>query len=86
MFIGTTGVMFTAAYLLCDDETIKQFGPIAIVQAFICAALTFLLSFKTSGVDLIVVPVIFTGLLTGIFEYADKVLRTTWEERLHAKP
>lgn len=86
MFIGTSGVLFTAAYLLCDDETIKQFGPVSIIQAFICAALTFLLSFKTSGIDLIVIPVIFTGLLTGIIDYAEKVLRSTWGDRLNVKP
>lgn len=86
MFLGTTGVIFTAAYLLCDDETIKQFGPVAVIQAFVCAAVTFLLSFKTSGIDLIVIPVIFTGLLTGILDYGEKVLRSMGEDRLNVKP
>ena len=85
MFMLTSGVVFTAAFLLNDDETVKSFGPVSIIQAFICAALTFLLSFKTTGSDLITIPVILTGALTGIIDYFMQVLRTAREDRLHVK-
>lgn len=86
MFLLTSGVLFTAAYFLSDDETVRSFGVVSIVQAFFCAVLTVLISFKTTGIDVIVVPVVITGVMTGIFDYAERVIRLTWEERLHVKP
>ena len=86
MFLLTSGVLFTSAYLLSDDETVRQYGVVSIVQAFFCAVLTVLVSMKTSGIDVIVVPVVVTGVMTGVFDYAERVIRSTWEEKLHVKP
>lgn len=83
MFLLTSGVLYTAAYLLFDEENTKSFGMLSVVSAFLCASLTFLMSFKASGIDLIVVPAVVTSALTGIIDYAAKVLRTGGEERLH---
>ncbi len=86
IFMITSGVMFTAAFLLNDDETIRPFGVPAAAQAFLCAFLTFVLSFVTAGIDLIVVPVLLTGALTGMFDYSEAVLRAVKEDRLRVKP
>lgn len=83
MFMITSGVLFTVAYLLFDEETVKSFGPVSILSAFACAVFTFLMSFKTTGIDLIVVPVVLTGALTGILDYAGKIIRVTGEEELN---
>jgi len=52
----------------------------------LCAFLTFALSFVTAGIDLIVVPVLLTGALTGMFDYSEAVLRAVKEDRLRVKP
>ena len=81
MFIITSGVMFTAAYLMFDDETTRSFGMISIVSAFICAFITFMLSFKTTGIDLIVVPAVITSAMTGILDYSRRVIISMGRER-----
>lgn len=81
LFLATTGVLFTAVYLLFDEETVRSFGTVSITSAFVCAALTFLLSFKTGGIDLIVVPVVLTGVLTGILDYGGKIIKVYGEEK-----
>ena len=83
LFVVTSGVLFTAAYLLFDEETTRSFGTTSIVSAFICAALTFLMSFKAAGIDLIVIPVVLTGVLTGILDYAGKIMRVYGEDEAH---
>ena len=85
MFLLTSGVLFTAAYLLFDEENVKSFGLRSILSAFICALLTFLMSFKATGIDLIVIPAVLTSILTGIIDYAFKVLRISGEDRVHVQ-
>ena len=85
MFLLTSGIMFTAAYLLFDDDTVKSFGPVSVVQAFICAMLTFLMSFKMTGIDILVIPVLITGVLTDVIDYISKVIRVTAEDEARAK-
>ena len=80
MFLLTSGILFTASYLIFDDDTVKSFGPVAVTQAFLCAGLTFLASFKLTGIDLLVIPVLITGILTDVLDFAFKVIRATAEE------
>ena len=79
MFVLTSGILFTAAYLVFDDDTVKSFGPVSVVQAFLCAALTFLASFRMSGVDLLIIPVLITGILTDVLDFSDKVIKASTE-------
>lgn len=85
MFLLTSGILFTASYLLFDDDTVKSFGPVSVVQAFLCAALTFLASFKMTGVDLLILPVLITGVLTDVLDFTDKVIKVTAEDEADAK-
>lgn len=80
LFLLTSGILFTATYLIFDDDTVKSFGPVAVIQAFLCAALTFLASFKLTGIDLLVIPVLITGVLTDLLDFTDKVIKATAEE------
>lgn len=84
IFAVTSGILFSGVYLLNDDETTRSFGPISIFQAFICASFTVLMSFKTTGIDLIVIPVLISDILTGILCYIERVIRREGEGRLHA--
>ena len=80
IFLLTSGILFTATYLLFDDDTVKSFGPVSVVQAFLCAALTFMASFRLSGVDLLIIPVLITGILTDVLDFSDKVIKATAED------
>jgi len=70
----TSGVLFVAVYLLCDETAFVSFGSGAMLEALICALLTFVLSSKLSGIDLMIIPVLITGGFTKIINYARFVL------------
>lgn len=79
-FLLTSGILFTATYLLFDDDTVKSFGPVSVIQAFLCASLTFLASFRMTGIDLLVIPVLITGILTDVLDFSDKVIKAAAED------
>ncbi|MBR1797261.1 MAG: RnfABCDGE type electron transport complex subunit D [Clostridiales bacterium] len=85
VFLITSGVLFTGVYLLTDEETIIPFGSVSIFQGFMCSALTFLMSFKTTGIDLLVIPVLLTGVMTGVLNYIVITFRVSEEEKLRVK-
>ncbi|MCQ2516439.1 MAG: RnfABCDGE type electron transport complex subunit D [Saccharofermentans sp.] len=80
-FMLTSGVLFTAVYLMCDETTFISFGAGAMLEALICAFLTFILSSKVTGVDIIIIPVLITGVFTKIINYARYVLSSRVEDK-----
>jgi len=76
----TSGVIFVAVYVMCAEGQYISFGRLAILQSMVCALLTFLLSYKLTGIDIIIVPFLMTGMLTGILEYMGYTLRLYGEE------
>ncbi|MBP5180001.1 MAG: RnfABCDGE type electron transport complex subunit D [Clostridiales bacterium] len=85
VFILTSGVLFQVAFLISDEGSFLAFGPMAMLEAVMCAALTFLMSFKTNGIDVILVPYILTAVLTGVIRYAGTIMKAYTEDKLRAE-
>ncbi|MCR5592559.1 MAG: RnfABCDGE type electron transport complex subunit D [Saccharofermentans sp.] len=85
VYILTSGVLFQVAYLLSDESSFLAFGPMAILEAVMCAALSFLMSFKTNGIDVVLVPYILTAVLTGVIKYAGTIMKAYTEDKLRAE-
>ena len=79
LFLITSGVLFIPSYLLSDDSHMRGFGPLAAAESLICAFFTFILSYRASGIDIIIIPVILTQMLDPVLSYSGHVLRL-WRE------
>lgn len=80
VFMFTSGVLFTAVYLLCDETCFVSFGAGAMLEALICAVLTFVLSSKLIGVDIMIIPLLITCGFTKLINYTRFVLNTKVED------
>lgn len=85
VYLLTSGVLFTCVYLMCDEGTFLSFGPMAVLEAVFCAVFTFLISFKGTGIDVVVIPFVLTSLLTGVIRYAGTIMKTYTEDRMRAE-
>ncbi len=79
IFMLTSGVLFAAVYLMCDETIFISFGAGAMLEALICAILTAGLSTRVTGIDIVIIPVLITGVFTKIINYARYVLSSRVE-------